>query len=274
MTDDTVLGKKVEYATTYTPSLLVTLPRSEQRQSLGISEGEMPFHGLDLWNCYDFTWLNGQGKPEVAVAQFEVPCNSKNMIEAKSLKLYLLSFCQTKFGRGRAEVKDTLESDLTVAVQAPVSVNLSAPEHAQHVGLGVLTGQCIDNLDVEIDDYYWNPDYLEISSNLTVKASLYTNLLKSVCPVTGQPDFGSILIQYNGLEIDQEGLLKYIISYREHAEFSEQVVERIFMDILNRCQQPSRLSVYARYARRGGIDINPFRSLDDAYVQDIRLWRQ
>ena len=272
MTDGTVLGKKVEYVTTYTPSLLVTLPRSEQRQSLGISEGEIPFRGMDLWKCYDFTWLNGKGKPEVAVAQFQVPCNSANVIEAKSLKLYLVSFCQTKFAR-RAEVKETLESDLTVAVHAPVSVNLSAPDHAQHVGIGVLTGQCIDNLDVDIDDYYWNPDYLEITSNVTVKAALYTNLLKTVCPITGQPDFGSILIQYNGRGIGQEGLLKYIISYREHPEYNEQVVERIFMDILNRCQ-PDRLTVYARYARRGGIDINPFRSLDDSYPPEVRLWRQ
>lgn len=272
MTDAEVLGKKVEYVTTYNPSLLVTLARSKQRLSLGISDGELPFRGMDMWNCYDFTWLNGKGKPEVAVAEFQIPCSSSNLIEAKSLKLYLISFCQTRFNR-RAEVKDALESDLSVAVQAPVSANLSTPEHAQQVGIGVLTGQCIDNLDVDIDDYYWNPDYLEVVSNVTVRESLYTNLLKTVCPITGQPDFGSILIQYNGRGIDQEGLLKYIISYREHPEFNEQVVERVFMDILHRCQ-PERLTVYARYARRGGIDINPFRSLDDSYAPDVRLWRQ
>lgn len=272
MTEATVLGKKVAYATTYNPSLLETISRSEQRQSLGISEGEMPFRGMDMWNCYDFTWLNSRGKPEVAIAQFQMPCNSVSLIEAKSLKLYLLSFCQTKFSH-RSEVQTTLESDLTVAVQAPVSVTLSAPDHAQQDGIGVLTGQCMDNMDVDIEDYYWNPDYLEIVSNVTVRESLYTNLLKTICPITGQPDFGSILIQYNGRGIDQEGLLKYIISYREHPEFNEQVVERIFMDILNRCQ-PDKLTVYARYARRGGIDINPFRSLDESYAADIRLWRQ
>jgi len=272
MTEESVLGKKVEYATTYNPSLLVTLSRSDQRQSLGISEGEIPFRGLDMWNCYDFTWLNSRGKPEVAIVQFQVPCNSEKIIEAKSLKLYLLSFCQTKFST-RLEVQSTLESDLTIAVQAPVNINLVAPDHAQQDGIGVLTGQCIDNMDAYIDDYHWNPDYLEIASNVTVRESLYTNLLKSVCPVTGQPDFGSILIQYNGRGIDQEGLLKYIISYREHPDYNEQVVERIFMDILNRCQ-PEKLTVYARYARRGGIDINPFRSLDDSFAADIRLWRQ
>ena len=273
MTDESVPGKKVEYATTYNPSLLEAVARSKQRETLGISEGDTPFRGIDMWNCYDFTWLNSRGKPEVTVVRFQIPCQSTYMIESKYLKLYLLSFCQTNF-RSRSEVQTTLESDLSVAAQAPVSAALSAPEHVQQDGLGVLTGQCIDHLDLDVTDYYWNPDFLErVASIVTVRESLYTNLLKTVCPITGQPDFGSILIQYNGRGIDKEGLLKYIISYREHAEFSEQVVERIFMDILNRCQ-PDRLTVHARYARRGGIDINPYRSMEDSFAADVRLWRQ
>ena len=258
MTDGTVLGKKVEYVTTYTPSLLVTLPRSEQRQSLGISEGEIPFRGMDLWNCYDFTWLNGKGKPEVAVAQFQVPCNSANVIEAKSLKLYLVSFCQTKFAR-RAEVKETLESDLTVAVHAPVSVNLSAPDHAQHVGIGVLTGQCIDNLDVDIDDYYWNPDYLEITSNVTVKAALYTNLLKTVCPITGQPDFAHLVIDYLPDEwiVESKSLKLFLAAHRNHAAFHEDCTVAIAKRLIE-LLAPKWLRIGGYWYPRGGIPIDVF----------------
>lgn len=265
-------GEKTKYITTYTPSLLESLPRNDKREALGITEGALPFRGVDVWNAYEFTWLQNSGKPEVAAAQFHVPCSSVNMIESKSLKLYLGSFCQTKFGN-RNEVISTVESDLSIAARAPVSVSLLPPDHVQHAGLGVLAGTCLDTLDVEIDEYNWSPDFLSVESDIIVRESLYTNLMMSRCPLTGQPDTASVLIQYHGANIGHEGLLRYLISYREHAEFGEQIVERIFVDIMNRCS-PDRLTVQARFTRRGGIDINPFRSHDENPNADVRLWRQ
>jgi 7-cyano-7-deazaguanine reductase len=267
-----VQGRKTAYITTYTPSLLESLPRNDKREVLGIAEGALPFRGIDIWNAYEFTWLNGSGKPEVSAAQFHVPCSSVNMVESKSLKLYLGSFSQTRFGQ-RNEVVATLESDLSVSTRAPVSVSLFQPEHVQHAGLGVFAGKCLDNLDIEIDDFSWNPDSLVLENSVIIRESLYTNLFQSRCPITGQPDTASVFVQYHGANISHEGLLRYLISYRDHAEFSEQIVERIFVDIMNRCS-PDRLTVQARFSRRGGIDINPFRSHDENPTADVRLWRQ
>ncbi|MBT4493809.1 MAG: NADPH-dependent 7-cyano-7-deazaguanine reductase QueF [Gammaproteobacteria bacterium] len=261
-----------EYVTTYTPSLLESIPRRNQRQTLGITEDALPFKGLDIWNAYEFTWLNSRGKPEVAVAQFQVPGKSSHLIESKSLKLYLGSYSNTSFGH-RNEVIQTLEADLTLAAQAPVSVSLLNPENMQHEGIGQFTGTSLDNLDIDISEYYWNPDFLELESSTIVRENLYTHLFKSLCPVSGHPDFASVLIQYNGNSISHEGLLRYLVSYREHAEFAEQVAERIFVDIMNRCA-PERLAVSARYTRRGGIDINAHRTHEEPLPPEVRLWRQ
>jgi len=272
MADDREVGQKVEYITTYTPSLLNSIPRADQRQSLGINADDLPFKGLDIWNAFEFSWLNLKGKPEVAMLQLHVPSKSVNLIESKSLKKYLGSYSGTPFG-SRKEVISTLESDLTLAARAPVSVSLVAPEQVHQQGLGLMPGTGLDHLDVEISEYYWNPDFLEIESNTIVRESLYTHLFKSLCPLTGQPDFASILIQYNGNSISHEGLLKYLVSYREHGEFAEQIAERIFVDIRNRCQ-PDRLAVSAQFTRRGGIDINAHRTFEDGLPSEVRVWRQ
>jgi 7-cyano-7-deazaguanine reductase len=276
MTNETVLrgysSEKTEYATTYTPSLLEAVPRARQRASLGITEDTLPFRGMDVWNAYEFTWLNNRGKPEIAQAQFLVPSKSQEIIESKSLKLYLGSYSGTQFAN-RGEVIATLESDLTIAARAPVSVSLLMPEQVQNTGIGVLPGQSLDHLDVSMDEYYWNSEYLELQSEMTVRESLFTHLFKSLCPMTGQPDFASILVQYSGKEISKDGLLKYLLSYREHGEFAEQCVERIFVDVMNRCS-PDRLTVQAFFTRRGGIDINPYRSLDAEPSPEVRVWRQ
>jgi len=276
MADETVLRNpatpKSEYTTTYTPSLLDAVRREKQRASLGITEDALPFRGMDVWNAYEFSWLNSKGKPEIALAQFQVPAKSTNLVESKSLKMYLGSFSGTRFSH-RSEVVTTLESDLTITARAPVSVTLMQADVVQAAGIGVLMGQSLDHLDISMDEYYWNPDFLVLESDTIVRESLYTHLFKSLCPMTGQPDFASIFIQYNGRMISQEGLLKYLISYREHGEFAEQVVERIFVDIMNRCA-PDRLTVQARFTRRGGVDINPYRSLDAEMVADVRVWRQ
>jgi 7-cyano-7-deazaguanine reductase len=261
-----------DYVTTYMPSLLESIPRADQRQTLGIAEGSLPFKGLDIWNAYEFSWLNAKGKPEVAVAQLQVPGKSPKMMESKSLKLYLGSYSNTPFSN-RAEVIKTLEGDLTLAAQAAVGVTLLTPDQVQHESMGQFIGTNLDTLDIEIEEYYWNPDFLVLESSTIVREAVYTNLFKSLCPMTGQPDFASILIQYNGNSISHAGLLKYLVSYREHAEFAEQVAERIFMDVMNRCR-PERLAVSARYTRRGGIDINAHRTHEEALPPEVRLWRQ
>ena len=179
-------NSKQDYVTTYTPSLLESIPRNRQRQTLGIADDALPFKGLDIWNAYEFTWLNRNGKPEVAVAQFQVPGKSPHLIESKSLKLYLLSYSGTKFGH-RNEVINTLESDLTLAVQAPVGVTLMNADSVQHEGLGIFTGNSLDQQDIEIDEYFWNPDFLELESSTVIRETVYTHLFKSLCPMTGQP---------------------------------------------------------------------------------------
>jgi len=272
MSDDTVLRNKTEYVTTYTPSLLSSIPRAKQRESLGITADALPFRGMDVWNAYEFTWLNSKGKPEVALARFQVPAKSTSLIESKSLKLYLGSYAQTRFAH-RSEVISTLEADVTLAAQGPVSATLLAPDHIVHDGLGVLPGTNLDTLDIDVEEYYWHPDYLQTVSETIVRESLHSHLFKSLCPITGQPDFAGVLIEYSGRSISHEGLLRYLISYREHAEFAEQITERMFVDIMNRCQ-PDRLSVQLKFTRRGGIDINPFRSHEDVTSTDVRLWRQ
>lgn len=263
--------EKTEYISKYTPSLLESIPRKDQRESLGIGE-ELPFNGLDIWNAYDFTWLNSKGKPEVAVAQFQVPGNSPRLIESKSMKLYLGSYSNTPFSN-RNEVIKTLESDLRLSAQVPVAVTLHTPDQTLHEGMGHFQGTSIDHLDIETDRYDWSLDYLELESMTIVREALYTNLFRSLCPMTGQPDYASVLIQYSGNSISHEGLLKYLISYRNHPEFSEQITERIFVDLMNSCS-PDRLSVTTRFSRRGGVEINSHRAHEENIPPEVRLWRQ
>ena len=266
-------GGKTEYVTTYRPSLLDALPRNMHRTSLGIGEDSLPFKGMDVWNAFEFSWLNPRGKPQVAIARFEIPAKSPGLIESKSLKLYLGSFSQTKFGH-RAEVISTLESDLTVAARAPISVGLLNPELVAQNGISRLDGTSLDTLEIDINKYDLDPGFLGTESGVTtVRESLFTHLFRSVCPMTGQPDVATVHIQYSGRQINHEGLLRYLVSYRSHGEFAEHIVERIFMDITNQCS-PDRLTVHAYFTRRGGIDINPFRSRDDLPANDLRLWRQ
>lgn len=268
------LGKQTPYVSTYTPSLLVGIPRKENREQLGISGSvALPFHGVDIWNAYEISWLNTNGKPEVACAEFRFPCTTPNIVESKSFKLYLNSFNQTSFSNWN-EVTQTLETDLASAAGAPVLVQLSSLTHLQNSGIGMLEGHSIDGFDVEINSYHPHPQYLHCADSTTiVHEVLHSNLLKSNCPVTGQPDWGSVMIQYSGKAIDRQGLLRYIISFREHNAFHEDCVEQIFTDILKWCA-PDRLTVYARYVRRGGLDINPFRTNCDDVPENVRLARQ
>ena len=279
------LGKAASYIDQYDASLLFPIARALKRAEIGIT-GVLPFVGADMWSAFELSWLNQRGKPQVALAHFTVPCETPNIIESKSFKLYLNSFNNTRFADVEA-VRSRLRSDLSEAVWRPATpqVDASAPPS---IGVRILQsdlfdrepvheldGLSLDRLDVQCDRYTPAPDLLKVEQGeAPVSEVLVSNLLKSNCLVTGQPDWGSVQISYSGAQIDQESLLQYIVSYRNHNEFHEQCVERIFMDIWTRCK-PVRLAVYARYTRRGGLDINPFRS---SYAQglppNIRTARQ
>ncbi len=251
------LGQPAAYVTHYTPSLLFPIARQPKRDELGI-RGTLPFFGLDLWNAYEISWLNLRGKPQLAIATITVPADSPNIIESKSFKLYLNSFNQTRLA-GPAALLELLRADLSAGFGAPVQIELISPEHFPDLKMGELDGLLLDRLDIEVDSYLPDPTLLCTEPEPAVEETLLSHLLKSNCLVTGQPDWGSVQIRYVGAPINQEGLLRYLIGFREHNEFHEQCVERIFVDILRRCK-PQKLSVYARYTRRGGLDINPWRS--------------
>ena len=263
-------GRRTGFVSAYTPGLLFPVSRRPKREEVCVPE-PLPFRGCDIWNAYELSWLNPGGRPEVAIAEFRVPCDSECLVESKSFKLYLNSFCQSKFS-GRDEVEATLAKDLAGATGSEVSVSLFLPEQFSHQRLSGFGGICLDRLSVRIERYTVQPDFLRAGGEV-VEEALYSHLLKSNCPVTGQPDWGSVLFHYVGRQIDREGLLKYVVSFREHQEFHEHCVERMFMDILRRCE-PERLTVYARYTRRGGLDINPFRSNWEEAPENVRLVRQ
>jgi len=256
------LGKAVAYETEYNPALLFPIARQGKRDEIGVT-GKLPFMGMDIWNAYELSWLNLRGKPQVALATFLFPADSPNIVESKSFKLYLNSFNQTKLA-DEAELIARLSRDLSQAADASVSVRLTTPADFGKLKMGELEGYCLDNLAIEVDTYQPTPELLFCEDeDSPVTEVLTSNLLKSNCLVTGQPDWASVAISYTGRAINREGLLKYLISFRNHNEFHEQCVERIFMDILRQCD-PLKLSVYARYTRRGGLDINPWRSNHNA----------
>ena len=252
------LGKNSAYRTDYAPELLFPIPRQGKRDELGLT-GTLPFFGVDIWNAYEISWLNQRGKPQVAIARITVPADSPNIVESKSFKLYLNSFNQTRLDSVVA-LKTLLQQDLSKAVGANVHISLTQPEEFGMITMGELDGLLLDRLDIEVDHYSPDPSLLKAAlDEEPVEEKLVSHLLKSNCLVTGQPDWASVQIHYAGPQIDQESLLRYLIGFREHNEFHEQCVERIFIDILRQCH-PQQLAVYARYTRRGGLDINPWRS--------------
>ncbi len=254
------LGKKSLYKSHYDASLLFPLARLLKRQELGLSATDaLPFHGIDRWHHYEVSWLNDKGKPVVAQADIRYSCTSPHIIESKSMKLYFNSLNNSHF-HDASQVKALVEQDLSLAVGDNVSVHFSHLQHndsTQH--MTHFKGICLDNLDIDCDTYMIHPEFLTTETTWIEQESLYSDLLKSNCLVTHQPDWGSVCITYSGNKINHAGLLKYIVSFRNHPEFHEQCIERIFMDILRRCK-PMYLSVDGRYTRRGGLDINPYRS--------------
>ncbi|CAM6472285.1 NADPH-dependent 7-cyano-7-deazaguanine reductase QueF [Leclercia adecarboxylata] len=267
------LGKSTAYRDTYDASLLQGVPRSLNRDPLGLKADALPFHGGDIWTLYELSWLNARGLPQVAVGHVELDYTSVNLVESKSFKLYLNSFNQTRFDSWEA-VQRTLERDLSACAQGKVTVALYRIDELEGQPIAHFHGTCIDEQDIEIDNYQFDTAWLEnAASGKVVEETLVSHLLKSNCLITHQPDWGSVQIQYRGAKIDREKLLRYLVSFRNHNEFHEQCVERIFNDILQFCQ-PETLSVYARYTRRGGLDINPWRSNSDFVPAIGRLVRQ
>lgn len=273
------LGKSSSYVDQYDSSLLFPIPRQPKRDEIGVT-GQPPFFGADLWTAYELSWLNTRGKPQVALARITVPAESTHIVESKSFKLYLNSFNNTRISEV-IELQNRLRQDLSTAVwqgssiKASVGVQLVLPESFDREPVHEFDGLSLDRLDLDCDQYLPNAELLRANFNeAPTTETLTSNLLKSNCLVTGQPDWGSVRISYSGAQIDHEGLLRYIVSFRNHNEFHEQCVERIFMDIMRRCK-PLRLEVYARYTRRGGLDINPWRtSHPQAVPLNVRNARQ
>ncbi|MDM0043503.1 NADPH-dependent 7-cyano-7-deazaguanine reductase QueF [Variovorax dokdonensis] len=274
------LGHATVYPERYDASLLFPIARAAQREALGVRGDALPFFGADLWTAFELSWLNARGKPQLAIAHFTIPCETPNIIESKSFKLYLNSFNNSVFADAQA-VRERLVEDLSLAVwqgserSGRVGVKLLAPEMFDREPVHELDGLDIDRLDLECTHQHPAPELLSASTaEAPVTETLTSRLLKSNCPVTGQPDWGSVQIRYSGPQIDQAGLLRYIVSFRGHNDFHEHCVERIFQDITARCR-PTKLSVYARYTRRGGLDINPFRtSWPQTLPPNVRTARQ
>jgi len=267
------LGKSSEYVSTYAPELLFPISRTTKWAELGLTAQTLPYQGVDLWNCYELSWLTASGKPVVAIGEFAIPAQSPNIIESKSFKLYLNSLNQTAFDNAEA-VRAVMERDLSAAAGAPVCVRVRGLDEVASEGVAVIEGTCVDDLDVAVESYdHPRPELLRCDDTRRVDEVLYSHLLKSNCPVTGQPDWGTLVVEYSGPALDAASLLAYVVSFRQHQDFHEQCVERIYLD-LQRLLQPARLTVYARYVRRGGLDINPYRSSEAVQPHNRRLVRQ
>ncbi|PRM08015.1 NADPH-dependent 7-cyano-7-deazaguanine reductase [Haemophilus influenzae] len=267
------LGQKTEYASQYDRTLLQPVPRALNRDGLGIPQNQPFTIGADIWTAYEISWLNEKGLPQVAIADIHLDYQSQNLIESKSFKLYLNSFNQSKFADFNA-VQQTMQRDLNECAQGDVKVQLNSVAVYDSQKIDHLQGNCIDEQDIEITSYEFNADWLkDCVSDEIVEEKLVSHLLKSNCLITNQPDWGTLHIHYVGKKIDHEKLLRYVVSFRQHNEFHEQCVERIFCDLMHYAK-PEKLTVYARYTRRGGLDINPFRSNFENLPKNLRLARQ
>lgn len=265
------LGQKTDYPHKYAPEVLYPIARGENRTALGIDEN-LPFTGVDIWNAWDLTWLGPGDLPRVATAEIHVPADSPFIVESKSLKLYLNSFAMSSFD-SETSVAEAIARDLAPCVGTPVKVSVLPVSGTEARQAARLAGTCIDDMDVRCSDWEVNADLLRADPANIVTEDLHSHLLRSLCPVTAQPDMGSLQISYRGPQIDQAGLLRYIVSFREHDDFHEACIERMFVDLLDRCGC-EELTIHARYQRRGGIDINPLRTNSREVPLNLRLWRQ
>lgn len=266
--EDLPLGQVSDYVDRYTPALLVDIPRWDAREHLELDDTTLPFHGVDIWNAYELSWLNPKGKPQVAMAQITVPCGSPCIVESKSLKLYLNSFANSQFDSNEA-VRSAIEQEVSRIVKTQVAVTLTSLQQSAHWPQWDDHGYCVDHLDIDVDHNGYSPEALHCDQGPEQSGTLVSHLLRSHCPVTNQPDWATVMLRYTGAPINPAGFLRYVVSLRNHQGFHEQIIEQMFVDLQRQCA-PRRLSVYGRFTRRGGIDINPFRS---NYEQELPNWR-
>lgn len=265
------LGKTTSYPDRYAPDTLYRIERADNRERIGLG-GALPFSGVDIWNAWDLTWLDERGQPQTATAEIRIPADSPGIVESKSMKLYLGSFAMSGYA-SPAALRDLIAKDLGDCAGASVSVRIDALGNSEARGMQRLPGESLDRFGAECSEWEVDAELLRADAETVVSEDLYSDALRSLCPVTGQPDLGSVLVCYEGPKIDRAALLRYIVSYRQHQDFHENCVERMFVDISERCGA-RKLTVYARYQRRGGIDINPFRSNFENPPRNLRLWRQ
>ncbi len=265
------LGRAVAYPDRCDPALLFPIPRAQTRVELGLGDRALPFVGTDIWNAYELSWLDARGQPRVAIAELRVPADSPNLVESKSLKLYLNGYAYERFDV-KQDVQSRIARDVTDVAGVPIDVVLTEPHDFGAHRIAELPGESLDELQLEIADYGPpQPGHLRTaSSSSPVEEALITQAFRSLCPVTGQPDWASVQLRYRGAPIDHAGLLHYLVSYRNHAGFHEACVERIFVEVMQRCA-PQALSVYARFTRRGGLDINPWRATPGFSVSPINM---
>jgi len=260
------LGQSVSYPSQYDPSLLFSIARAQARAELALPDDAASFHGTDIWNAYELSWLDARGMPQVALARFEIPADSPNIVESKSFKLYLNSYNQTRIA-DVPTLHAQLVDDVSRAVGVQVRLTLIPAQAFAAESIGELAGLCLDEQALTINAYQPDPGLLRVKDGEDIEEILMSRLLRSNCPVTGQPDWGCVQIAYRGAPIDHAGLLRYIVSFRLHTGFHEHCVERMYCDLMARCR-PRSLRVYARYTRRGGMDINPWRATPDMAAPD------
>jgi 7-cyano-7-deazaguanine reductase len=265
------LGKTTSYPDRYAPDVLCRIERADNRARIGLGAA-LPFSGVDIWNAWELTWLDEHGQPQTATAEIRIPADSQGIVESKSMKLYLGSFAMSEYASPHA-VRDLIAADLGRCAGTSVSVRIDPLGASQGRGLHRLPGESLDRISAGCTEWEVNADLLRADAGTLVREDLYSDALRSLCPVTGQPDLGSVLVCYQGPRLDRASLLRYIVSYRRHQDFHENCVERMFVDLVERCGI-GKLTVYARYQRRGGIDINPFRSNFEDAPRNLRLWRQ
>lgn len=269
---DSLLGQPVKYSSSYDPRLLYPIERKQKRSEIGIGNS-IPFDGADVWNAYELSWLNSNGLPQVAIGSFTFAASTRCIVESKSLKLYLNSLNQKRFD-SMSDFADCIQKDISEAIGDKVAVNLSSLDGHPDFEISRVSGELIDNLDVAISEYQYDASVLCVTNtDSSVTETLCSNLMKSNCLITNQPDWATVVIEYTGSPLCKSSLLRYLVSFRTHNEFHEQCVERVYMDIMQTCK-PEKLTVYARYTRRGGLDINPWRSNCEQAVENRRLIRQ
>ncbi len=256
------MGKSTEYPDHYRPDLLSPIARNDNRHLLGLDDTELPFKGADIWNAYEISCLDSHGKPLVFIGRFIFPADSQNLVESKSLKMYLNSLNQEKVV-SPSQLAETIARDLSRAAVSQVEVTLASPGEMTMPDLPA--GKCLDALDIGMDTYKVSRSLLEeegdpLFEEITEEI-LYTNLFRSNCPITNQPDWATVTLCYRGRKIPQTSLLKYLVSYRRHNDYHENCVERIFCDLMAVFELRA-LTVEANFLRRGGLDINPVRTTE------------